>query len=118
MTAAQTADRLITAKGQAVTLTRRASGAYDPATGAATVTETTQAGKGVILPLAAAVRHSGNSNVPAGSVQCLLSAVGITAPTLDDTLTDVNGKKWAIVEVSTLEPAGSAVFYDLTVRAA
>lgn len=118
MTFAQTADRLIAAQGQAVTLTRRASGAYSSATSAATITPTTQTGKGVILPLGAGFRHAGNSNIPAGSVQCLLSAVGITAPTLDDTLTDANGKVWAIVEVSTLAPAGDAVLYDLTVKAA
>lgn len=116
--AALTANRLIAAKGQAVTLTRRASGAYNPATGAASVTETTQTGKGVILPLSAGVRHSANTSIPAGSVQCLLSAVGISAPELDDRLTDAAGKVWAIVEVSTLEPAGEALLYDLRVTAA
>lgn len=120
MTAAQrlSADRLIAAKGQSVTLTRRASGAYDPATGTAPITETTQTGKGVILPLASGVRHSGNSNIPAGAMQCLLSAEGITAPELDDTLTDVNAKVWVIVEVSPLAPAGLAVVYDLTIKGA
>jgi len=118
MSAALTADRLIAAKGQAVTLTRRASGAYNAATSSATVTETTQTGKGVILPLSAGVRHSGNTDLPAGSMQCLLSAVGITAPVLDDRLTDANGKAWAIVEVSTLAPAGEALLYELVVRAA
>lgn len=46
MTVAQrsTANRLIADKGQTVTLTRRASGAYNPATGTSAITTTTQTG--------------------------------------------------------------------------
>ena len=109
---------MLTAKGQSVTLTRRASGAYDPATGTAPITETTQTGKGVILPLASGVRHSGNTNIPVGAMQFLLSAQGITTPHLDDTMTDVTGKVWAIIEVSPLASAGDAVLYDLTIKGA
>jgi len=114
--AALTADRLIAAKGQAVTLTRRTSGAYNFATSTAAITTTMQTGKGVILPLSAGVRHSGNTDIPAGAVQCLLSAVGITAPVLDDTLTDATGTAWSIIEVSTLAPAGEALLYELTLK--
>ena len=95
MTIAQraTADAMIAAKGQAVTLTRRASGAYNPATGAAAITTSTQTGKGVILPLGAGLRKMSGTNIPDGAVQCLLSgltATGatLTAPQIDDTLTD------------------------------
>lgn len=117
MTSATTADRLITAKGQAVTLTRRAAGAYDPATSSAAITTSTQSGKGVILPYATGLRKIAGTNIPATDCQCLLSAVGITAPKVDDTLTDAAGKVWSIVEVSTLAPDGTAALYDLTVRA-
>jgi len=110
------ADRLITANGQAVTLTRRASGTYNTATSTAVITETTQTGKGVILPLSAGVRHSGNTDIPTGTVQCLLSAVGITAPVLDDTLTDTTGADWSIIDVSTLAPAGEALLYELLLK--
>lgn len=116
MSAAETADRLIAAKGQTVTLTRRASGAYNPATGSAAISTTTQTGKGVILPLSAGLKHMTGSNIPSGAVQCLLSAIGITAPKVDDTLTDATGQAWAIIEVSALEPAGSPVMYDLMLR--
>jgi hypothetical protein len=115
--AALTADRLIDAKGQAVTLTRRTSGAYNTATGAAAITTTTQTGKGVILPFATGLRKIAGTNIPATECQCLLSAVGITAPEVDDTLTDAAGTVWSIVEVTTLAPAGEALLHDLTVRA-
>ena len=62
--------------GQAVTLTRRASGTYDPATGSAAITTSTQSGKGVILPLSA-FRKSGDSIIE-GDQQFLLSA--LTSP--------------------------------------
>lgn len=123
MTAAQrsTADRMIEAKGQAVTLTRRVSGAYNPATGTATITTSTQAGKGVILPLSAGLRHMAGSNVTQADRQCLLSGLksdgsAMTPPQVDDTITDSNGVVWAVTEVSPLAPAGLSILYDLTVR--
>lgn len=118
MTDASTADRLIRAKGQTVTITRRAAGAYAPATGTAAITQTTQTGKGVILPLGAGYRKEPGTNIPLGSVQCLLSALGITAPHVDDTVTDAGGKAWTVVATSPLEPAGTALLYDLTMKAA
>ena len=123
MTTAQraTADRMIAAKGQTVTLTRRASGSYNPATGTAAITTTTQTGKGVILPLSAGLRKMAGTNIPAGSVQCLLSALNtagatLTAPQIDDTLTDADSRVWTIIDIAPLEPAGLNILYDLTLR--
>jgi hypothetical protein len=125
MTTAQrlSADRMIEAKGQAVTLTRRASGSYNPATGAASVTTTTQTGKGVILPFAQGIRKAPGTTVLATDRQCLLSALksdgtALTAPQVDDTLTDSNGDVWAVTEVSPLAPAGLDIIYELTLRGA
>lgn len=126
MTAAQrlSADRLIEAKGQAVTLTRQASGEYNPATGAASITTTTQTGKGVILPFAVGLRKMAGGNVVMGDAQCLLSALDTAgepldpAPVVGDKLTDAAGKAHEITEVNPLQPAGMALIYDLTVRAA
>lgn len=125
MTAAQrlSADRLIAAKGQVVTLTRRASGDYDPATGTTAITETTQTGKGVILPFATGLRKQAGTSITVGDKQCLLSALdsdgaALEAPEVDDTLTDANGTVYTITETSPLAPAGDALIYDLTVRAA
>lgn len=125
MTAAQrlSADRMIDAKGQAVTLTRRAAGAYNPATGAAAITPSTQTGKGVILPFGAGIRKRADSLVTQADRQCFLSGLNsagaaLTEPKVDDTLTDAGGNVYTITEVSPLEPAGLAIMYELTLRAA
>lgn len=106
---------MISANGQAVTITRKASGSYDIATGTVAITDTTQDGKGVIFPL------SGLSKVPGGNVlatdsECLLSPTGIDAPQVDDVLTDVNGGKWTVVQVDTLSPVGTDLLYTLIIR--
>lgn len=123
MTTAQrtSANRMIAAKGQTVTLTRQASGAYSPATGAAAVTPATQTGKGVILPFGAGLRKQDGSTITADDRLCYLSALNssggaLTAPKVNDTLTDANGSKWTITEVSALAPAGLSIMYELTIR--
>ena len=125
MTVAQrlSANRMIEAKGQTVTLTRRAAGTYNPATATATITTSTQTGKGVILPFAQGIRKQSGSNVTAADRLCLLSGLtsagaALTEPKVDDTLTDAGGAVYTITEVSPLEPAGLAIIYELTVRAA
>lgn len=123
MTVAQrlTADRQIAAKGQAVTITRRATGSYDPSTGAAAITTTTQAGKGVILPLGAYAKVAGN--VVEGDRQLLLSALKadgsvLTAPVVDDSVTLADSSVVTITAVDPLSPAGLAIIYDCVVRGA
>lgn len=125
MTAAQrlSADRMIEAKGQAVTLTRRASGAYNPATGTASVTTSTQTGKGVILPFGVGIRKAPGSTVLASDRQCLLSGLksdgtALTPPQPDDTLTDAGGDVWEVIDCSPLSPAGLDIMYELTLRGA
>ncbi len=122
MTVAQrsTAHRMIAAKGQAVTLTREASGAYDPATGTATLTETTQTGKGVILPLAGYRRVDGQS-IMAGDETLLLSALdstgaALTSPFPGDVCTLADGLKFTFVMVNPLRPAGLDIIFDCVVR--
>ena len=106
---------MIAEEGQAVTLTHSVAGAYDPASGSASQTITTQSGKGVILPLSAGVKYLGGTNIPKGAKQCLLAADGTIAPQVGDKLTDTNGAAYTVVEVSPLEPAGMALLYDLTI---
>lgn len=112
---------MLAAKGQAVTLTRQAAGAYNPATGAATITPTTQAGKGVILPLSAFRKSLGN--VVEGDAQLLLSGLTaggtvLTEPEVADTVTDANGDVWTITGYEPLAPAGLTIIYDAIVRRA
>lgn len=125
MTAAQrtSADRMIAAKGQAVTLTRRSAGAYNTATGAATVTTSTQTGKGVILPFGPGLRNQSGSAITADDRQCLLAALNtagtaLTEPKVNDELTDANSVKYTVTEVSPLAPAGLSIIYELTIRGA
>ena len=124
MTAANrtTADRLIGDKGQALTITRRTAGAYDPATGTSAITETTQSGHGAILPLSP-FRKSLDSIIAIGDQQLLLSALNaagtaLTAPKVDDTVTDANGNVWTIIAIEPLSPAGLAIIYDCIIRRA
>ncbi len=123
MTTAQRsrAHDMIARNGQAVTLTRRASGTYNPATGTAAITTTTQTGKGVIFPFSAGLRKMAGTNIPASDQQCILSALNsagaaLTAPQVDDTLTDANGQVYTITEVAAIKPAGLSIIYELTVR--
>lgn len=121
MTTAQrsTAHRMIAAKGQAVTLTRLASGAYNPATGAAAITTTTQTGKGVILPLGGYRKVNGTSIV-AGDETLLLSGldsagVALAEPGVNDTI-EAGGKTYTLTVVDSLHPAGLAILFDCVVR--
>lgn len=121
MTVAQrsSAHDLIAAKGQAVTLTRQAAGTYDPATGAAAITTSTQAGKGVILPLSP-MRKNGDSIVEGDQAMLLsgLNAAGtaLTAPKVSDTVTDSNSKVWTLIGIEPLAPAGLSIIYDCVIR--
>lgn len=117
------AAEMIARKGQAVTLTRRAAGAYNPATGTATITETTQQASAVIFPFGQGIRKRGDSTVTAADRMCILSGLktdgnALTEPKVDDKLTDAAGNAYTITEVSPLEPAGLVIIYELTIRSA
>lgn len=117
-----TAHDMISRKGQAVTLTRRAPGGYDPATGTDTIIETTQAARAVFLPLSP-YRKANGTNIAEGDQQLLLSALKVdgsvlSIPHVDDTATDANGSAWAIIAVDPLTPAGLDILYDCVARRA
>ena len=121
MTVAQrlSADRMIAAKGQTVTLTRRTAGSYNTATATATVTTSTQTGKGVILPLAG-YRKTDGKVIVAGDETLLLSGLttaGVALdPAVDDTLTDAAGGIYLLTVVEPLQPAGLAIIWDCVGR--
>lgn len=122
MTVAQrsSADRMIASRGQAVIVTRMTAGAYNPATSSSSVTESTQTGKGVILPLRPERKMAG-VNIVAGDQQLLLSALKsdgsvLAIPHVDDMVTLVNGTDLHIVAVEPLTPAGLDIIYDCIVR--
>lgn len=116
-----TAARLITDKGQSVTITHREAGAYDPATGTAAITTSTQAGKGVILPLAG-YRKVGVGNIVAGDETLLLSALKadgsvLTRPDVGDTVTATDGTVYGLIAVDPLHPDGMDSLLDCVARA-
>jgi hypothetical protein len=110
-----TAAELLTEFGQAVTLSRQTAGAYNPATGAAAVTVTTQTGTGAIFDYGS--RDIDGTLIKQGDKKLLLAALGITAPQVDDTVT-VNGVVYTIVLIKALNPAATAVMYICTIRGA
>ena len=114
---------MIEAKGQTVTISRLAPGSYSTSTGTATISTTTQTGKGVILPLAG-YRKVDGSNIVAGDETLLLSALNtagaaLTEPVVGDTVTLADGStKYTMVEVNPLSPAGLGIIFDCVVRRA
>lgn len=124
MTTAQRSNAyaMLAAKGQTVTLTARTAGTYDPATGAAAITTGTQSAKAVILPISA-FRKASNAVIVEGDENMLLAALNtsgaaLTAPKVDSTVTDANGKAYTLVSIETLAPAGLPVLFDCIVRSA
>ena len=119
--AKESADRMLRSKGQAVTITKRTAGAYDPATGGATVTTTTETGTGAVF-------EYGNKNIDGslikvGDKQLLLSAFraaggALTAPVVNDTVTLASGTVYTITQVKALSPGGMDVLYDCNLRGA
>ncbi len=124
MTVAQrsSADRMIDAKGQTVTIAGTVGGTYVPGTGTVTgATPTSQTGKGVILPLAG-YRKVDGALIVAGDETLLLSALNsagapLTEPAVDEVLTLADGTtKYTFVMVNALSPAGLGIIYDCVVR--
>jgi hypothetical protein len=108
-----TAKELLTEFGQSVTITKQTAGSYDPATGAATVTTSTQTATGALFDYK--THQIDNTLILMGDRRLILSAVGITAPQIDDTVT-ANGKTYTIKAISETNPAGTVVIYTCNVR--
>jgi len=113
-----TANRLLKGKGQEITVTRQTAGAYDPATGTAAVTTTTQTAYGAMF-------EYGDKNIDGvlikeGDKQLLLSALNsagtaLVAPQLNDTVT-INTVVYTVVRIKPLSPAGTTVLFDCNIR--
>jgi hypothetical protein len=109
---ASTATRLLTQKGQSVTLRRQTAGAYDPATGSAAVTVTNFTG------IQAAVFGFKNMEIDGTMIlkgdKKVLMAVGVK-PTKDDVVS-IGGIDHAVLDVQEVSPAGVDVLYKLQCR--
>lgn len=113
-----TANRLLKGKGQSITLSRQTAGAYDPATGTAAVTVTTQTAYGAMF-------EYGDKNIDGvlikeGDKQLLLSALNsagtaLVAPVLNDTVL-IDSVTYTITRIKPLSPAGTTVLFDCNIR--
>lgn len=114
------ANRLISAKGMALTITRRTAAAYNPATGSTAISTSTQTGRGVMFDYPPGLKKMAGTNIAIGERQLLLSALNsagaaITAPQVDDEIV-WGSKVYLVTAVDTLDPAGSALMFTCTVR--
>jgi hypothetical protein len=126
--AAATALRLLTDKGQAVTITKTGgAGTYDTATGSNTVTPpAAQTVMGAVFEyntfIRSGVRNDKTTLVTAGDKQLLLAATAtdgttLTAPVPDDTV-QVGVITYTITAVAPLSPAGAVIYYECNIRGA
>lgn len=104
---------MIQAQGQPVTLTAPVV-AYNTASSTATNSGTPVTTTGVLLPLSRGLKHMPGTDIQSGDQQLLLP--GNIAQPLVDTQAVINGKTYTIIEVSPVNPAGTAVYYDCIVR--
>lgn len=108
------ASRLLGDKGQAMTLRRRVSGAYDPAVGAATVTPSESPCIGAVFPYAAILIDG--TRIQAGDQKVLLAVKGLTLdPAIGDQLL-IGSTTTNVVSVQPIGPDGTVVVYRLQVR--
>jgi len=117
-----TVERMLAKYGQDLTLTHHSIGAYDPATGTATDTTSTETAKGAIFEWGqlGSTPSYGKSMIPATSIvagdkQLFLSPTGITVPEVNDYVTDANGAIYLIKMVKTLAPAGTVVLIECNI---
>lgn len=112
---AATALRLLTRFGQSVTRTvKTVSDAYDPATSASTITETSTTRTGALLNYGKGIEYVRGMQVMQRDKRLLLDASG--AADISDTYT-VSGVEYAVQSLEDINPAGTVVMYDLHVRA-
>lgn len=110
---ATVADELLTEFGQAVTIRHRTSGAYDPATGTATVATTDEVGVGAVFDYD--TKHIDGTMIVRGDKYVLLATIGITAPDTDDRML-IGGVEYSVVSIKTEAPAGTAVLHTVQIR--
>lgn len=104
-------------KGQKVTLTRRSTGVYNPATGAVAITDSTQSGSGIELLYRD--QDIDGTLIAAGDTKFMLSPLTtsgrtLATPEVGDTIT-IGGAVRPIKAVEAFAPAGLVIFINLQV---
>jgi hypothetical protein len=121
---ASVANKLLKEKGQAITITRNTAGDYDPSTGTAAITTTTQNGWGAVFEYGtqqAGIYNAAGSLIKMGDKRLLLSPTNstgseITEPAMGDMVTLSDGTVFTVAQVKKLNPAGTVVLYDINLR--
>lgn len=114
-------------KGQAITLTRKTGGAYNPATSQVEGTGTaSQYTSGIVTEYKSASRgglqRQDGSLVQSGDRSLRLSPYAVDGtplnpgPGLDDQITLASGQTYTITTVSMMNPAGLVIYYDCNIR--
>ena len=111
---AAVAAELLAEFGGPVVLARVTPGDYDPATGS-TIGETTTTWNGVGAKFDYAQNVIDGTRIRIGDQRVYLSVAGMVNPQTGDTLT-INSKVFNVVESRPLEPADTAVLFDVQVR--
>ena len=106
-------------------ITKRASGAYDPATGTTAVTETTQTVVGSIfdspseLTSPSTVTNINSSLIKTGDRILLLSATDTSGNAVEiepDFLVTVNGRAYTVITSGAIDPGGIVINYVAILR--
>ena len=110
---AATADRLIRKYGAPTTLKRSTSGAYDPNTGTASVTLTSQTVQAVVFNYDQ--KYIVGTEIRSDDKQVYLSAVGVNPPLPGD-IFSWQGQDFTVITAKPLAPSGVQVLYEMQVR--
>ncbi|MGT2493126.1 hypothetical protein ACU4GD_28100 [Cupriavidus basilensis] len=115
---AETADELLREYGKQRVLRRLTPGQYDPDTG--TVTEAVEDFPGTAALFDFELQSAGQAFAPGsliqiGDKQCLLSPIGMPQPVIGNLLLD-GAEVWQVMNVKTVNPAGTPVLHELHLR--
>lgn len=116
---AATALRLLTKFGRTVTLRKQTAGAYDPATSSSTVTTTDYTGTGALFDFnerLLGTQFADGQTYQVGDKKLLLAPAGITTDPAPGDLLIFGSDTWTVLNIKTLEPAGTPVLYELHLR--
>lgn len=104
---------LLGRKGQQITITTVTTGAYNPATGGVSNTETVQTGVGV--PVGYKASEIDGTNIRRGDVKVIVAGSGITEPKVNGQVSFI-GFTGTIKNVEVVAPDGTPIVYKLQVR--
>lgn len=111
---AAVADELLTEFGQVCTLSATTTGDYDPATGGASTTTTSQAVTAAVFDYPQ--RFIDGTLILTGDKRVLVSPTGLTSDPKPGDVLNAAGTDYNVVNAKGIAPAGIAVLWILQVR--